>query len=114
VIVVLLSPQTLSGGRRKNAHLLDLGAQLLEMANWRDLQAELRALPLGWSREAAPGQPARVCVVEPNEALPGGVLGFDASTARSLIARGEADALRALERAGWSPPSTPPPAAGDA
>jgi predicted acylesterase/phospholipase RssA len=103
VIVVLLSPATLTAGRRPNAHLLDLGAQLLEMANWRDLQAELRALPAGWTREPGADGPARVCVVEPLESLPGGVLGFDAKSAALLMERGAADALRALERAGWLP-----------
>jgi inorganic pyrophosphatase len=62
------------------------------------MQAELRNLPAGWSRD---GAPARVCVVEPDALLPGGVLGFDPGTAAGLIGRGEADAWEALERAGW-------------
>ncbi len=100
-LVVLLSPVTVGAGRRPGAHLVDLGAQLLEMANWRDLQAELRALPPGWSRTSADGAPARVCVVEPHDALPGGILGFNPETAAALMQLGERDALEALAKAGW-------------
>ena len=101
VLVVLLSPASLAGHRRPGAHLVDLGAQLLELANWRDLQAELRVLPEGWSRTPEGGAPARVCVVEPREPLPGGVLGFNPETAIELMRLGERDALEALAAAGW-------------
>lgn len=114
-IVVLLSPGALGAHRRRGAHLVDLGAQLLELANWRDLQAELRAMPEDWMR-AAPGAPARVCVVEPKAPLPGGVLGFSPETAAELMRLGERDALEALAAAGWyetpGPADAPPP--GDA
>jgi hypothetical protein len=40
-------------------------------------------------------------VVEPDRTLPGGVLGFDPAQAALLMKRGEADAWRALEHAGW-------------
>jgi predicted acylesterase/phospholipase RssA len=99
-VVVLLSPASRAAGRR-GAHLVDLGAQLLELANWRDLQAELRALPQGWSRTPEDGAPARICVVEPREPLPGGVLGFHPENAAELMRLGERDALEALAAAGW-------------
>ncbi|MGH7730609.1 MAG: patatin-like phospholipase family protein, partial [Candidatus Eiseniibacteriota bacterium] len=80
VLVVLVSP---SGGPTKpsrDLHLLELGGRLLEIANWRNLQTELRGLPAGWTRN--PGHdgrggraPARVCVVEPETPLPGGLYG---------------------------------------
>jgi predicted acylesterase/phospholipase RssA len=101
VLVVLLSPERRPPGERRNAHMIDLGAQLLEMANWRDLQAELRALPEGWSREPGADGLARVCVVEPQAALPGGVLGFNPQTSAELIRTGERDALQALAHSGW-------------
>ena len=68
-------------------HLVELGARLLEIANWRDLQTELRSLPPGWSRR---GELARVCVVEPAAALEGGVMGIDPARAADLIARPDA------------------------
>jgi predicted acylesterase/phospholipase RssA len=101
-LVVLLSP---SGQRPATAapdSLFGLAGRLLEVANWRDMQAELRSLPAGWSRT---GDPARICVVEPDATLPGGVLGFDPANAAALIARGEQDAWQALERAGWLAPA---------
>jgi predicted acylesterase/phospholipase RssA len=101
VLVVLLSPSSPMETPERDAHLVDLGGRLIEMANWRDLQAELGALPDDWQREPSGGKPARVCVVEPREALPGGVLGFDPANAETLMAMGEADALEALGRAGW-------------
>jgi hypothetical protein len=51
------------------------------------------------------GTPARVCVVEPDRALPGTVLGFDPEQAAGLITLGERDAWQALERAGWLAPA---------
>jgi predicted acylesterase/phospholipase RssA len=98
MLVVLLSPSGSPSPAPPPESLFGLAGRLLELANWRDLQAELRNLPPGWSRE---DRPARVCVVEPDAALPGGVLGFDPAHAAALVARGEEDAWRALERAGW-------------
>jgi len=97
-IVVLLAP---SGGPRPAPparNLFELGGRLLEIANWRDLQVELRTLPPEWT---AGTPPTRVCVVEPPEPLPGGVMDFTPGRAADLIQRGEADAWVALERAGW-------------
>jgi predicted acylesterase/phospholipase RssA len=105
VIVVLLSPaEGLS--RTTPQHLVSLGFRLLEIANWRDVRAELDGLPPGWTREpgAGPdgvGTPARLCVIEPEGALPGGMYGYSTANAEQLIRRGEGDAWDALERAGW-------------
>ena len=97
-LVVLMSPSIPPSPAAPPDNLFALGSRLLEVANWRDMQAELRSLPTGWSRK---GDPARMCVVEPDTTLPGGVLGFDPVNAAALIERGEEDAWRALERAGW-------------
>jgi len=101
-LVVLMSPSGPPSPSPSPASLFALGSRLLEVANWRDMQAELRSLPPGWSRE---GDPARVCVVEPDTTLPGGVLGFDPVNAAALIERGEKDAWEALDRAGWLSPA---------
>jgi hypothetical protein len=82
-------------------HLLEVGARLLDLGNWRDLRTELLSLPAQWSRE---GNPAKVCVVEPHETLPGRLLEFDPKTALDLMQRGEQDAWEALDRAGWLEP----------
>jgi predicted acylesterase/phospholipase RssA len=107
VLVVLLSPSGRPSPAQPPESLFGLAGRLLELANWRDMQAELRSLPPGWSRDESP---ARVCVVEPDSPLPGGVLGFDPAHAGALIARGEEDAWRALERAGWLEPLAETPA----
>ena len=109
IVVVLVSP---GGGLPKpspDPNLIELAGRLLEIANWRNLQTELRALPAGWSREpsgasthgAAPDEPARMCVIEPERLLPGGIYGFSPANARELRRRGVRDAWRALEAAGW-------------
>jgi predicted acylesterase/phospholipase RssA len=103
VLAVLLTPSGRPAPAPPPANLVELAGRLLELSNWRDMQAELNALPEGWSRE---GSPARVVVVEPRTSLPGGVLGFSPETAVELIRRGEADALRALDTAGWLEPGT--------
>ena len=98
VLVVLLSPSHSPTAAPLALDMAALAGRLLEVANWRDLQAELRSLPPGWDRV---GNPARVCVVEPDRPLPGTVLGFDPEQAAGLITLGERDAWQALERAGW-------------
>jgi hypothetical protein len=50
-------------------------------------------------------EPAPVCVVEPDRTLPGGMYGYARATAEELMRRGEEDAWRALERAGWLAPA---------
>lgn len=110
MVVVLVSPSSGPSQAGHEPHLLELGGRLLEIANWRNLQNELRALPPGWSRQPPPGaavaggHPARVCVVEPEETLPGGMYGFSAANAAELMRRGTRDAWRALEAAGWLSP----------
>jgi predicted acylesterase/phospholipase RssA len=98
MLVVLLTPSHSPTPSPPPPDLFSLAGRLLELANWRDLQAELRGLPPEWSRD---GSPARVCVVEPDRPLPGTVLGFDPGQAGVLIDLGTRDAWRALQRAGW-------------
>ncbi len=98
VLVVLLSPSEAPSSAPPPNDVVALGGRLLELANWRDLQTELRHLPEGWSRE---GQPARVCVIEPLVPLPASLFSFDPERAGELIALGERDAWAALARAGW-------------
>jgi predicted acylesterase/phospholipase RssA len=98
VLIVLLSSSSRPSRTAGAENIMELGGRLLELANWRDLQAELRHLPEGFRRT---GDPARVCVVEPDGLLPGGVLTFDPVTVGELITRGERDAWRALANAGW-------------
>ncbi|TMQ60797.1 MAG: hypothetical protein E6K72_00320 [Candidatus Eisenbacteria bacterium] len=102
-IVVFLAPSDGPPPARPARNLIELGGRLLEIANWRDLQVELRSLPPDWAATARPGPaPApRVCVVEPRGPLPGGVMDFAPVHAAELIRRGEEDAWAALQRAGW-------------
>lgn len=102
VIVVLLTPSHSPAAAPPPTNMFELAGRLLEVANWRDMQTELRELPDGWSRE---GDPARVVVVEPLRPLPGSVLGFDPEQAAQLIGLGEQDTWRAFERAGWLEPT---------
>ncbi len=85
-------------GARHEAHVLAGAGRLHKIANRRDLQGELREIPAEWS--SGPG-PKRLCVIEPDAALPGRMLEFDSAQTEALIERGEEDAWRALERAGW-------------
>jgi predicted acylesterase/phospholipase RssA len=111
VLAVLLAPTEPPGDRPPPADVVALGGRLLELANWRALQAELRHLPTDWSRDRTP---ARVCVIEPRAPLPASPLTFDPERAAELIALGERDAWAALARAGWldSAPAEPPAASG--
>ena len=92
VLCVLMTPSGTPPPTAPPSDLMQLAGRLLELANWRDLQAELRELPEGFART---GSPARVCVVEPLRPLPGSVLGFEPDQSGELIALGEADAWRA-------------------
>lgn len=98
VIVVLMTPSHSPSPAPPPADLFGLAGRLLELANWRDMQAELRELPAAWTQ---PADPARLVVIEPLRALPGTVLGFDPAQAVQLADLGEQDTWRALERAGW-------------
>ena len=113
MLVVLVSPSSGPPRPSREPHLLELGGRLLEIANWRNLQTELGALPAGWGREpsvTAEGfpVPARVCVIEPDAALPGGHFGYSPGHAAELLERGARDAWRALEQAGWLERETAP------
>ncbi|HET9950895.1 MAG TPA: patatin-like phospholipase family protein [Candidatus Eisenbacteria bacterium] len=97
-LVILVAP---SGGpprARAPRTIVDLWGRYLDIANWRDFQREIRALPADWR---TPSLPRRLCVVEPEEPLPGGVLAYSPRLSEALLERGEADAWKALERAGW-------------
>jgi hypothetical protein len=110
ILVVLLSPTMFPRATRGGRHLFEVGAWLLALGNWRDLRSELLQLPAPWSRE---GDPAPLCVVEPHDPLPGGMLRLDPHDAVELMAQGETDAWAALERAGWIVPTpSATPAAG--
>ena len=98
LIAVLMTPSAGLPRRPPVSNLFDLAGRMLEIANWRDMQTELRQLPAGWTRDE---RPSRTCVVEPDGELPGSVLEFAPEMAHALIERGERDARLALERAGW-------------
>ncbi len=98
MLVVDLSPSVCPPAASREMHLFEVGARLFDVASWRDLRSELGGLGPAWSRE---GSPASLCVVEPEVPLPGGMLRFDPREAVELVRRGEEDAWRALDRAGW-------------
>ena len=85
------------------------GANVLDCdeLSTRQVNQALRALPPEWTRTVDPttGAPARVCVVEPDTVLAGGVLTFGPALASGHMTRGAADAWRALESAGWLEPA---------
>jgi hypothetical protein len=100
MLVVLVAPR---GGPRpapRGGTLVDLGARLLEIASWRELQLQLRALPAAWASEHPLGA-ARLCVVAPHAPLSAGVLSLSPEVAIDLMGLGEADARQALGLAGW-------------
>jgi len=98
VLIVLMSPGQWAPPASGELHLFEVGSRLLELGNWRDLRTEILSLPAPWSRE---GDPARICVVEPKEMLPGNLLRFDPQSAAELMRMGEQDTWLALEQAGW-------------
>jgi len=97
-LVIVVSPSGAPPQAQKPHNLVAMWARYLDVANWHDLQREMLALPDSWRGEASPHP---LCVVEPAEALPGGVLAYSPKNAVELIERGEQDAWLALERAGW-------------
>ena len=98
ILLVLVSPSSGPRAPTRGASVVELGSRLQELANWRDLQTELRQLPEDWRKAE---NPSRLCVVEPAEALPGWMFSFDPGAAGKLIEQGEEDAWKALEKAGW-------------
>jgi predicted acylesterase/phospholipase RssA len=105
IVVVLVSPSSGPPKPREEPNLFELAGRLLEIANWRNLQSELRGLPAGWvsspGHGPAAGGPRPICVVEPAEVLPGGLYGFSPGNTAELMRRGERDAAAALAAAGW-------------
>lgn len=97
-LVIVVAPSGAPPAMKAPRNLVELWGRYLDIANWRDLQRELRDLPAEWHASA---EPRRLCVVEPNAALPGGVLAYSPKNADPLMHRGETDAWRALDQAGW-------------
>ena len=103
ILVVLTAPSTGSITANRESNLIELGARLLEVATWRQLNLQLEGPGALSLRKDHRGIPA-VVVVEPEHALPGSLLGFDTSLTDQVLRRGEADAIRVLEDAGWLDP----------
>ncbi|HKQ18662.1 MAG TPA: patatin-like phospholipase family protein [Candidatus Eisenbacteria bacterium] len=97
-LVIVVSPSGAPPNAPRPKTLMDVWARFLDLANWHDLQREMMDLPDSWLSDK---KPCRLCVVEPAETLPGGVLAYSPKNAVTLIKRGERDAWVALERAGW-------------
>ena len=97
-VVIVVSPSGAPPHAPQPRNVMDVWARYLDVANWHDLQREMRVLPEPWR---AGEVPRRLCVVEPGEGLPGGVLAYSPRHAAELIGRGEQDAWAALDRAGW-------------
>jgi predicted acylesterase/phospholipase RssA len=97
-LAVVVTPSAGPSGEQPPGNLIALWGRYLDIANWRDLQNELRSLPEEWR---SPTPPRRLCLVEPDGVLPGGVLDYSPKRAEEIMVRGEADAWKALERAGW-------------
>lgn len=97
-LAVIVSPSGGPPSSRPPRNLIELWGRYLDIANWRDLQNEIRSLPEDWRD---PTTPRRLCMVEPDEPLPGGVLAYSPHRADPTMRRGETDAWRALDRAGW-------------
>lgn len=97
-IVVVVAPSGAPPALRTAKNPMDVWGRYLDLANWRDLQQELLALPGSWRGGE---KPIPLCMVEPETPLSGGVLAYSPRVASKLIRRGEQDALRALDHAGW-------------
>jgi predicted acylesterase/phospholipase RssA len=104
IVVVLTAPSTGSITASRDSNMIELGARLLEVASWRQLNIQLESPSAESLRHGHRGFPA-VVVVEPETALPGSLLGFDSRLTDQVLKRGQADALRVLENAGWLDPS---------
>lgn len=98
ILLVIVAPSAGIRPARPDANLVEIAGRLSEIANWRDLQSELRRMPDRFHRE---GEFARMCVVEPEAPFEGNMFDFNADRAPELIERGERDGLHALVRAGW-------------
>ncbi len=98
ILLVLVAPSEGPRPVSPRSNLVEIAGRLTELANWRDLHAELRHLPEAFRTE---GGPAPVCVVEPPRPLEGTLFDFQAERSIQFMDQGEADARRALEQAGW-------------
>lgn len=96
-LVIVVAPSGAPPRMHEVTSMAAVWGRYLDVANWRDFQQELAALPAEWQE----GTPRRLCIVEPNEPLPGGVLAYVPGSADGLMDRGEEDAWRALGHAGW-------------
>ena len=96
-LVIVVAPMGAPPRMRQFTSMAAVWGRYLDVANWRDFQQELAALPAEWQT----GSPRRLCIVEPNEPLPGGVLAYAPGSADGLMDRGYEDAWGALEKAGW-------------
>lgn len=97
-VVIVVAPSGAPPAPRPPRNPFEVWGRYLDLANWRDLQQELLALPGSWHGKEPPHA---LCLVEPETALPGGTLAYSPRSAARLIRRGEQDALRALDLAGW-------------
>jgi hypothetical protein len=97
-IIIVVAPSGAPPALRPAKNPMDVWGRYLDLANWRDLQQELLSLPGAWR---VGEKPLPLCIVEPEAPLPGGVLAYSPRIASKLIRRGELDALRALDHAGW-------------
>jgi hypothetical protein len=97
-IIIVVAPSGAPPALRPAKNPMDVWGRYLNLANWRDLQQELLSLPGAWR---VGEKPLPLCIVEPEAPLPGGVLAYSPRIASKLIRRGELDALRALDHAGW-------------
>lgn len=97
-IVIVVAPSGAPPAPRPPRNPFEVWGRYLDLANWRDLQQELLSLPGAWRGE---DKPHALCIVEPEAPLPGGVLAYSPRIATKLIRRGEQDAVRALDHAGW-------------
>jgi predicted acylesterase/phospholipase RssA len=104
-LVVVVAPSAEPPSTQVPSTMVELWGRYLDIANWRDFQQEIRALPEDWR---ATTLPRRLCVVEPGRPLPGGVLAYSPGLAEALMDRGETDAWRALDHAGWLEALTAP------
>jgi predicted acylesterase/phospholipase RssA len=97
-LVVRVAPGGATPSAAPRRHPLDVWERFLDLAGWRDLQQEIQSLPASWRGGAVPRP---LCIVEPETPLPWGVLSYSPKVSKELIRRGEADAWRALDQAGW-------------
>jgi len=105
VLVVLMAPRTGPRPAARGGTMIELGARLLEIASWRELQIELGELPAEWASERHHGA-TRLCVVEPEAPIGNGLLAIEPRLSIEMMRLGERDAIDSLARCGWLDPHT--------